>query len=73
MIGVIDRNYKFLARTPGHNEKLGTPASEGWQAAMARTPAGIAEFQPWKEHRRSQPTPRPATDGPWELLIRSLL
>ena len=44
MIGVIDRNYKFLARTPGHNEKLGTPASEGWQAAMARTPAGIAEF-----------------------------
>ena len=42
-IGVLDREHKFVARIPDHDARLGTPASEGWQAAITLAPQGFAE------------------------------
>ena len=42
-IGILDRNRKFVARVPDHEGRLGTPASPGWQAALAQSPRGWIE------------------------------
>ena len=44
LVGIIDRQHKFVARVPDHDARLGTPASEGWQAAIAHSPEGFAEI-----------------------------
>jgi PAS domain S-box-containing protein len=43
IIGILDRQSKFVARIPDHDIRVGTPASEGWQAAIARAPRGFTE------------------------------
>lgn len=43
VVGVIDRNLKFVARVPDHEGRVGTLASEGWRAGIAAHPEGIIE------------------------------
>lgn len=43
--GIVDRQQKFVARIPDHEARVGTLASEGWRAALARAPEGFAETQ----------------------------
>ena len=43
-VGIIDRHYRFVARIPDPEGRLGTPASEGWQAAIARSRQGFADI-----------------------------
>jgi signal transduction histidine kinase len=45
IIGVLDRNKKFIARIPDHENRVGTMASEGWRAAMASASEGINAHQ----------------------------
>ena len=45
IIGVLDRNKRFVTRIPDHENTVGTMASEGWRAAMARASEGINENQ----------------------------
>ncbi len=40
---IVDRNRKFVARIPAHDERVGTLASEGWRAAMDQKPEGNVE------------------------------
>ncbi len=43
VVGIIDRNRNFVARIPAHDTRVGTRASEGWRAAIDKTPEGIVE------------------------------
>ena len=43
VVGLVDRKMNFVARIPDHDGRVGTPASEGWRAAMARAPEGFAD------------------------------
>ncbi len=43
IVGVIDRDQKFVARIPDIAKRLGTLASDGWRGAIARSPEGWAE------------------------------
>ena len=43
-VGIIDRHYRFVARIPDPEGRLGTPASESWQAAIARSRQGFADI-----------------------------
>ena len=45
IIGVLDRNKKFVTRIPDHENRVGTMASEGWLTAMESASEGIAEHQ----------------------------
>ena len=40
IVAVLDRNKKFVTRIPDHEARVGTRASDGWRAAMARQPEG---------------------------------
>ncbi len=40
IVAVIDRQSKFVARRPGHAERVGTLAAPGWREAIARAPEG---------------------------------
>jgi signal transduction histidine kinase len=42
IVGIVDRNKKFVARIPDHQAKLGVNASAGWSAAMDLAPEGFA-------------------------------
>ena len=44
VVAIIDRQRRFIARVPGHEASLGAMASPGWQAALDRTPEGVAEY-----------------------------
>ena len=44
VVGIIDRQRRFIARVPGQETRLGALASPGWQAALDRAPEGVAEF-----------------------------
>lgn len=43
VVGILDRNRKFVARVPSHNTRVGTLASEGWRAAIDKAPEGIVD------------------------------
>ena len=43
VIALVDRKANFVARIPDHAARVGTPASVGWRAAMARSPEGFSE------------------------------
>lgn len=43
VVAIVDRNKKFVARIPDQETRVGTLSSEGWRAAMARSPNGWAE------------------------------
>ena len=43
VVAIVDRNKRFVARVPDHQQRLGTLASEGWRTAMARAPEGWVE------------------------------
>ena len=51
-IAVIDRQRRFIARVPRHEESLGELAAPGWRAALDRSPEGVGEF-PTIEHTPS--------------------
>jgi signal transduction histidine kinase/ActR/RegA family two-component response regulator len=42
---VLDGNKAFIARIPDHAKRVGTLASEGLRAALARSPQGTDEFR----------------------------
>jgi PAS domain S-box-containing protein len=44
VVAIIDRQRRFIARVPGQEASLGALASPGWQAALDRTPEGVAEY-----------------------------
>ncbi len=43
IVAIVDRQMKFVARIPDHENRVGTLASEGWRAAMLREPEGWLE------------------------------
>ena len=43
VVAIVDRSKRFVARVPDHQQRLGTLASDGWRAAMARAPEGWVE------------------------------
>ena len=43
VVAIIDRRQKFVARIPGHEERLGTYAADGWRAQIARASEGWSE------------------------------
>ena len=43
IVALVDRKKNFVARIPDHDKFVGTPASAGWRAAMARAPEGFSE------------------------------
>jgi signal transduction histidine kinase/CheY-like chemotaxis protein len=43
LIGILDRQSRFVARIPDHAARVGTLASEGWLAAIAQAPEGWAD------------------------------
>ncbi len=43
IVGLLDRNLRFIARIPDHAARLGTPPSPGWRAAIQRAPEGWTE------------------------------
>ena len=43
VVAIIDRNRKFVARVPDHEARVGTLASDGWRAGIARSPTGWVE------------------------------
>lgn len=43
VVGILDRNAKFVARVPDHERRVGTLASEGWRGAIERAPIGWTE------------------------------
>lgn len=43
VVAIIDRQFTFVARTPGHAERVGTLAAPGWRDAIARAPEGWSE------------------------------
>ena len=43
VVGILDRDKKFIARIPDHEARLGSLSSEGWREAMARDPTGWVE------------------------------
>ena len=43
VVALVDRKANFVARIPDHANRVGTPASDGWRAAMARSPEGFSE------------------------------
>jgi signal transduction histidine kinase len=45
VVGILDRNRKFVARVPSHESRVGTLASEGWRAAMDKSNEGIVEIR----------------------------
>jgi signal transduction histidine kinase/ActR/RegA family two-component response regulator len=53
VVAILDRNRKFVARIPDHDARVGTLASEGWRAAIDRSPEG------WTENK--------TLEGDWSL------
>jgi two-component sensor histidine kinase len=45
LAGLIDRSGNFIARSRNHADNVGKPASEGFRAAVARTPQGWNEMK----------------------------
>ncbi len=45
VVGILDRNQKFVARIPDHDKRLGTLASAGWRAAIDKASEGIIEIK----------------------------
>lgn len=45
IVGILDRNKRFITRLPDHEKNAGALASVGWRAAMAKTPEGLSENQ----------------------------
>jgi signal transduction histidine kinase/CheY-like chemotaxis protein len=43
VVGVLDRHYKFVARVPAHDTRVGTLAGATWRAAILKAPEGITE------------------------------
>ena len=43
VIGIVDRKHNFIARIPDHTARVGTPAADGWRAAMTRASEGYTE------------------------------
>lgn len=43
VVGILDQKMLFVARMPDHEGRVGTLASEGWRAAIAASPTGIAQ------------------------------
>jgi signal transduction histidine kinase/CheY-like chemotaxis protein len=43
VVGILDNNRKFVARIPDHENRVGTLASEGWRAAIDKSPGGLTE------------------------------
>ncbi|HTV37168.1 MAG TPA: PAS domain-containing protein, partial [Xanthobacteraceae bacterium] len=42
LAAIVDNNHRFVARLPdSEGQKLGEPASEGWQDAMQHSPSGV--------------------------------
>ena len=44
LVGILDRQHMLVARVPDHDARVGTPASDGWRAAIDRAPLGFAEI-----------------------------
>ena len=62
VIGIIDRQFNFVSRFPGHEEHLGTPASAGWRASIASAPRGFSESKTL-EGRQSLTAYAPTREG----------
>ena len=43
VVAIVDRNKRFIARLPDHEQRLGTLASDGWRGAMSKSPEGWVE------------------------------
>ena len=43
VVGILDQNENFVARVPDQEGRVGTPASTGWRASIAKSPAGMSE------------------------------
>ena len=43
VVGIIDRNGRFVARVPDHERRVGQLASDGWRAAIASQSEGWVE------------------------------
>ncbi len=43
IVGIVDNNRQFVARIPDFQKRLGTLASEGWRAAIDKSPEGWTE------------------------------
>ena len=43
VVGIVDQNSRFVARVPDHEQRVGDFASEGWRAAIVRSPEGWTE------------------------------
>ena len=41
VVGILDADLKFVARIPEHDGRVGTPASESWREAIARSKEGV--------------------------------
>ena len=67
VIGIVDRQHKFVARVPGQDERVGTLASDGWRAGMNRAPEGFTET-PTLEGDVSLTAYAPTRDG-WTVGI----
>ena len=44
VVGILDRNLRFIARVPDHAQRLGTLASEGWRGAIAKASEGWVDI-----------------------------
>ena len=43
VVAIVDRNHRFVARIPAHEERLGMLASIGWRNEISKAPEGIVE------------------------------
>lgn len=43
VVGLLDRNHKFVARVPDHETRVGTLGAESWRQAIMRAPEGWTE------------------------------
>ena len=45
LVGIVDRNGRFITRIPDHDVRVGTLASSGWRSAMEKAEAGLTEVR----------------------------
>jgi PAS domain S-box-containing protein len=51
LLGILDRQGRFVSRIPEHDQRVGTLASEGWRAGIAKAAEG------WTENRTLEGEP----------------
>ena len=50
VVAIVDGNYRFVARVPDNDNRLGELASDGWRAAMQQMPEGWTQNRTLEGH-----------------------